>query len=228
MIAENVENIRLRVASACARVGRKPDEITLIAVTKTFSCNLIKEALAAGVVDFGENYVQEIRQKRRELMNDPILWHFIGHLQSNKVREIASWVHCIHSVDSIRVGKEISHQALKAGRVLDIMVEVNTSLESTKFGVRPESAVNLTKELISLPNVNVVGMMTIGPFLPDPECSRTSFQMLRQVKTMAGHEGIALRHLSMGMTNDFEVAIEEGATIIRIGTAIFGDRSGKK
>jgi hypothetical protein len=228
MVAENVENIRLRIASACARVHRKPEEITLIAVTKTFGSRHIREALAAGIMDFGENYVQELRQKRAELLDGPIRWHFIGHLQSNKVRDIAPWIECIHTVDSIGIGQEISRQASKSGRKLDILVETNTSGETSKFGAKPESTLNLIKELTLLPNVNVLGLMTIGLFLPDPEGSRPSFQLLGELKKNAQKEGVPLKHLSMGMTNDFEVAIEEGATMIRIGTAIFGGRTKQK
>jgi len=225
MVAKNIEIIRQRVGTACARARRSPEEITLIAVTKTFDSLSIREALKAGVADIGENYIQELRRKREELSVEKVRWHFIGHLQSNKVKYITPWIHCIHAVDSLSLGKEIAHQAGRISRTLTIFVEVNTSDESSKFGVLPEKAINIVQQLLLLKNVNVAGLMTIGPFLPDPESSRPSFRILREIKAEIERGGISLQHLSMGMTNDFEVAIEEGSTMIRIGTAIFGKRS---
>ncbi len=225
MVAKNIEIIRQRVGAACARARRSPEEITLIAVAKTFHSPSIRQALEAGVTDIGENYVQELRRKRDEFSDENIRWHFIGHLQSNKVKYIAPWIHCIHAVDSLSLGKEIAHQAGRIGRTLTIFVEVNTSDESSKFGVLPEKARNVVQQLSLLKNVDVAGLMTIGPFLPDPDSSRPSFRLLREIKTEVEREGMLLQHLSMGMTNDFEVAIEEGSTMIRIGTAIFGKRT---
>lgn len=224
MVAENVKNIRQRIASACRRVKRKPEEITLVGVTKTFGHLQIQEAVAAGVVDIGENYVQEATGKYQLLKNEPIRWHFIGHLQSNKVKDIVPWISVVHAVDSIRLGEELSNQAKKIGRKIDILIEVNTSGESTKFGVKPEETKGLVKALSECSNITVSGLMTIGPFLPDPEESRPAFRMLRELRDQCEQEGYRLPHLSMGMTNDFEVAIEEGATMVRIGTAIFGKR----
>jgi pyridoxal phosphate enzyme (YggS family) len=226
MVAENVENVRKRIAAACARAGRSPDDITLIAVTKTFSAEHIREALRAGVNDIGENYVQEFQQKRETLEHENIRWHFIGHLQSNKVKYIIESTYLIHSVDSFRLGEEIAKRAAKCDRHLDILVEVNTTGEQTKSGVQPEVAAGLVKDLQKLSNVTVAGLMTIGPFLPDPEQSRPAFRLLYEVRQKIQDEiGIRLPHLSMGMTNDFEVAIEEGTTLVRIGTAIFGKRT---
>ena len=225
MIAENVKNIRQRIASACNRVGRSTGEVTLIAVSKTFNEENIREAVDAGVGDIGENYVREFIEKRNALQDREIRWHFIGHLQRNKVKEIIPWIHLIHSVDSKRLAEEISLRASKAGRTISILVEVNTSNEQTKFGVMPEQTTALVKELINIPNVNVAGLMTIGPFLPDAEDSRPGSRTLRHIKERIEDDGIQLQHLSMGMTNDVEVAVEEGATLVRIGTAIFGKRT---
>jgi len=226
MVAENVKNVRQRIAAACARVGRSPDEITLIAVTKTFSAEQIREVVRAGVHDVGENYVQEFQQKHQTLAQENIHWHFIGRLQSNKVKHLVESMSMIHSVDSFRVGEEIAKRAAKLNRTVDILVEVNTTEEQTKSGVSPDAAPALVKDLRKLSGVAVAGLMTIGPFLPDAEQSRPAFRLLNSVrqKIHDGH-GIRLPHLSMGMTNDFEVAIEEGATMIRIGTAIFGKRT---
>ena len=228
MVAENIQNIRRRIASACNRVGRKTQEVTLIAVTKTFSSRSILEAVEAGVVDIGENYVQELTQKQSELRDERIRWHFIGHLQTNKIKVIVNTVHVIHSVDSLRLGKEISLQAGRNGQMVDILVEVNTSEEQSKFGVSPASAPGLVKEIVRLPHVTVCGLMTIGPFLPDPEASRPAFRTLRELRGSLENDGLFLPHLSMGMTNDFEIAIEEGSTLVRIGTAIFGKRTKQK
>lgn len=224
MIAENVLNIKQRISSACKKVGRNADEITLVAVTKTFSAETIRQAVEVGINDIGESYVQEMVKKHEKLKGEDIKWHFIGHLQTNKVKYIADWVHLIHAVDSIKLGNEISKWATKYKRRMDVLIEIKTSGQFTHFGVPVEDANMLVKELSKLPNVNVCGLMTIGPFLPDPEYSRGSFRTLRLLRDSIENEGYKLPVLSMGMTNDFEVAIEEGATMVRIGTAIFGSR----
>ena len=185
---------------------------------------MVGEAVRAGIVDIGENYVQELHRKRENLTDEGIRWHFIGHLQRNKVKELSSWIHLIHSIDSRRLAEEISHQAAINGRTIDILVEVNTSGEQTKFGVTPGETPTFVRELSGLPNIRIAGLMTIGPFLPDPEDSRPAFRILRQLRDRIEDSGIHMSHLSMGMSNDFEVAIEEGATLVRIGTAIFGKR----
>jgi pyridoxal phosphate enzyme (YggS family) len=225
MIAENIQNIRQRIDSACLRAKRTPDEVTLIAVAKTFGSGEILEAVQAGAKDIGENFVQEMSQKLIDIQDNSIRWHFIGHLQTNKIKYIIDTVYLIHSVDSLRLGKELSSQAGKHGKKVNILVEVNTSNEESKFGVTPDSAPALVKELSLLPHLHLMGLMTIGPFLPDPEESRPAFRTLREVRDALQKEGMALPHLSMGMTNDFEVAIEEGSTMVRIGTAIFGKRT---
>jgi hypothetical protein len=227
MIAENVRQVRERIQKACERSKRDPQRVRLIAVTKTFDAAKVREAGESGISDFGENFVQELQEKRAELGNPEIRWHFVGHLQSNKVKYIADFIHLIHSVDHWSVAEEIDKRGARIGRVIDALVEVNTSREQTKFGVKPESALEFVKSVAQLKNLKLKGLMTIGPFLPDPEESRPAFQGLRALRDEirnAGIEDVEMTELSMGMTHDFEVAIEEGATMVRIGTAIFGPR----
>jgi pyridoxal phosphate enzyme (YggS family) len=227
MITENIEKVRSRIRDACFRSGRKPEEVLLVGVTKTFSAAQIREAMKAGLRDFGESYAQELREKRKQLTDEEIRWHFIGHLQTNKVKYLTDFVYLIHSVDNIRVAEEISKRAAIAGRSVDILLEVHTTTEPTKYGVRPEETIDLAKQISTLPRVSVQGLMTMGPFSDDPNDSRPSFRQLAELRQQIegeGIPGISMRHLSMGMTHDFEVAIEEGATIVRIGTAIFGER----
>ena len=227
MIDANVDTIRRRIAAACKRVGRTPDEVTLVAIAKTFPAEVIREAVRAGVPDIGENYVQELLAKREQLAAEQIRWHFVGHLQSNKVRHIAPWVALIHAVDSLGVAQELDRRAARAGRVIDLLVEVNTTGEETKFGFSPDATVSFLRSLDSLAHIRVAGLMTVGPFLPDPEESRPMFRRLHQLRDEAralGQANVTMQHLSMGMTGDFEVAVEEGATLVRIGTALFGSR----
>lgn len=227
MIAENLLEVRKRIRRACERARRNPEAVHLIAVTKTLGAEKIREAIEAGVQDFGENFVQELRAKRQELQNPAVRWHFVGHLQSNKVKYIADFIHLIHSVDHRSVAEEIDKRGAKVGRVIDVLVEVNTSGEKSKHGLFPERTIEFVKSLAAYKNLKVKGLMTIGPFLPDPEDSRPACRALREIRDevlKAGIENIEMTELSMGMTNDFEVAIEEGATLVRIGTAIFGPR----
>lgn len=228
MIAENIHNIEENLKKTCLRVGRDPGTVSLIAVSKTFSAGNIIEAMARGSVDFGENYVQELLEKRNALLDRNIRWHFIGHLQSNKVRYIAEWIHMIHSVDSADLANEIQKRAAQYNRSIDVLVEVNTSDEATKFGVKPEHAPKLIEAVGKFPNVNVKGLMTIGPFSDSKDVSRSAFKCLKQIYDQANATGIVKQEmtvLSMGMTHDYEVAIEEGSTLVRIGTAIFGTRT---
>jgi pyridoxal phosphate enzyme (YggS family) len=225
MIAENVKNIHQRIATTCRRVHRNPEEITIIAVTKTFGVDEIRHVVDSGIYDIGENYVQELRQKHDELSNAKIRWHFIGHLQSNKIKYIGDWIHMIHAVDSLSLGEQLSKWSTRVNRALDILVEVNTTGEESKFGISPDNTAKLVKELSRLSNINLKGLMTMGPFLPDPEDSRPAFRTLRLLKESLEVDGLMLPILSMGMTNDFDVAIEEGATMVRLGTAIFGNRT---
>jgi len=227
MISENIDTIRQRISHACHSAGRDPADVTLVAVAKTFPATAVREAIIAGAVDIGENYVQELLGKRQELSDAPVRWHFIGHLQSNKVKSVAEWIHLIHAVDSATLMKEIDRRAAQAGRKIECLVEVNTTGERSKFGVRPEETRALVRTMAAYTNVIIAGLMTIGPFLPDPEGSRPMFRRLRELKeeiAAMGQANVTMRHLSMGMTGDFEVAIDEGATLIRIGTAIFGTR----
>jgi pyridoxal phosphate enzyme (YggS family) len=226
-IAENVRYVRERIARACERSSKDPENVRLIAVTKTFDAARVGEAVESGISDIGENFVQELLEKREEINNPVIQWHFVGHLQSNKVRFIADFVHLIHSVDRRSVAEEIDKRGAKIGRVIEALVEVNTTGEQTKFGVKPEETVGFIKSIAHLRNLRIKGLMTIGPFLPSPEDSRPAFRTLRalsdEVRTEE-IENVEMTDLSMGMTHDFEVAIEEGATMIRLGTAIFGPR----
>jgi len=227
MISENVESIRTRIDRACKRVGRDPHDVTLVAVTKTFPAGVISDVVRAGVFDIGENYVQELLEKRATLSGKAIRWHFIGHLQKNKVKYIADWITLIHAVDSVSLVGELDRRAEHAGRVVDCLIEVNTTGENSKFGIAPVNLAEFVKNVRGCRHIKLAGLMTIGPFLPDPEGSRPMFRQLRQLRdeiTAVGQENVTLEHLSMGMTGDFEVAIEEGATIIRIGTALFGPR----
>ncbi len=228
MIRERITSLEAQIQSACSRAGKKREDITLVCVSKTFGDDAVREAMASGLLDFGENYVQELTAKRQKLGDLSPRWHFIGHLQSNKVKYIAGFVHLIHSVDNLRLAQEIDKRAGQCGRILDVLVEVHTTDEATKYGVRPEDTVRLVEEMAVLPHVRVKGLMTMGPFSDDPNDSRPSFRLvagLGQEIEKKGIEGVAMKTLSMGMTHDFEVAIEEGATLIRIGTAIFGERT---
>lgn len=228
MISANVKVIRERIARCCDRIGRDPGDVTLVAVAKTFPAEMVRDVVQSGVGDIGENYVQELLQKRVALGDEEIRWHFIGHLQSNKARVVAPFVHLIHAVDSIGLAQELDRRAREASRVLDVLVEVNTTGEGSKFGVRPDDAEALVRSMQPYLNLRIAGLMTIGPFLPDPEGSRPMFRALRNLRDSIAavqQRNVTMRHLSMGMTGDFEVAIEEGATIIRIGTAIFGRRA---
>lgn len=229
MITENIETVRRRIREACFRCGRKPEEVLLVGVSKTFSPEHIREAMAAGLRDFGESYAQELREKREQLREEDIRWHFIGHLQTNKVKYLTDFVYLIHSVDNIRVAEEINKRAEKAGRKVNILLEVRTTTEATKYGIMPDKTVELAKQTSKLPWISVQGLMTMGPFSDDPNDSRPSFRQLVELRKQIEQEGIpgiTMQHLSMGMTHDFEVAIEEGATMVRIGTAIFGERKG--
>ncbi|MGB2868472.1 MAG: YggS family pyridoxal phosphate-dependent enzyme [Bacteroidota bacterium] len=226
MIAENLNILRNRIEQTCTRCGRKSDEIQIVAVSKTFGVDQIREVLAEGLVDFGENYVQELQEKRKKLPEGP-RWHFIGHLQSNKAKYIVDYVRLIHSLDSLEAARELQKRAEHAERTIDVLVEVHTTDEATKYGVMPEHVLGFVREVAEYDRVKIRGLMTMGPFSDDPNDSRSSFRRVAGLKKEIEGEGIknvAMEQLSMGMTHDFEVAIEEGATIIRVGTAIFGLR----
>jgi PLP dependent protein len=227
MIGHNLEQIQKRIDARCNLVGRSPSEITLLAVTKTFPAERVAEVVRFGLLDIGENYVQELLGKKSELNDERIRWHFIGHLQSNKVKYIVDWVHLIHAVESTELAKEIDRRAGQVKRIVDVLLEVNTTGELSKFGLIPERTVEFVRRHEHLQNIRITGLMTIGPFLPDPEGSRPMFRQLRSLKEQIANlhqSNVSMKHLSMGMSGDFEVAIEEGATILRIGTAILGSR----
>lgn len=226
MIRENIESVEARIQNACERAGRDRKDVHLICVTKTKPEEMLQEAYDAGQRDFGENKVQEICRKKPSLPVD-IRWHMIGHLQRNKVKQLIGQTVMIHSVDSLRLAETISAEAEKAGIVMPILIEVNAAAEESKYGVSPEEACELVKAVSSLKGVHVEGLMTIAPYTEDPEQNRPYFKRLRELAVDIGQkciDNVSMGILSMGMTGDFEVAIEEGATHIRVGTGIFGER----
>jgi len=227
MIADNLAAVRLRMAAAASRAGRDPDEVRLVVVSKTQPVEQIALAKAAGVRLFGENRVQEALEKIDALAGQGLHWHFIGHLQKNKVKYIIGRFELIHSVDSVDLAERISALGLKRREPTSILIQVNVSGEAAKSGVRPDDLEETLKAAAGLAGVRVEGLMTIPPYDPDPEASRPIFSRLRELaKEFDGVGGGSLKELSMGMSGDFEVAIEEGATLVRVGTAIFGERPG--
>ena len=227
MIADNIRSVETRIQNACERAGRNRDDVTLICVTKTMPVEDLRQAYEAGQRCFGENRVQEINDKFPRLPDD-IKWHMIGHLQTNKVRYLMDKAVMIHSVDSAHLARAISKEAVKAGRVMDILLEVNAAGEESKFGLIREEVLPLVKDIASLPGIHICGLMTVAPFTDDPETNRVFFRNLRELAVDIDRQSIdnvSMAVLSMGMTGDFEVAIEEGATHIRVGTAIFGKRN---
>ena len=227
MLKENLESVEARIQAACDRAGRKRDEVTLIAVSKTKPVSMLQEAYDLGVRIFGENKVQEIRDKYEALPKD-IEWHMIGHLQTNKVKYIVDKVKLIHSVDSLKLAETIEKEAEKHNCTADILLEVNVAEEESKFGLKSEEVLPLYDEIRQYSHINVRGLMTIAPFVDNPEKNRTIFSDLRKLYVDIKEKNIdngTVSILSMGMTNDYEVAIEEGATMVRIGTGIFGARN---
>ena len=225
-IAANVNKIKQRIAVAAVRVGRDPHSIKLMAVTKTVPPERILKAIEAGVTLLGENYVQEAKDKIA-LIGDSARWHMIGHLQTNKAKYAVKLFDCIHSVDRLELAQELDRRARPGGSKINILVEVNVSGEQTKNGVPALEAMDLIQRLSHLDNLAVHGLMTMAPYADNPENSRPYFKALRNLRNdilRTGIIGIRMEELSMGMTDDFEVAIEEGSTIIRVGRAIFGER----
>lgn len=228
MIAENLAKLRDNIARKCLEVGRNPDEIKLIAVSKYFGVDAILEANRLGVKDFGENRAQELMLKYEKL-GDKVIWHFIGTLQKNKVKYAVKAAEYIHSVDSIELLEEINKRASSLNKVQKILLEVKTSYEETKSGLTNEEEIFRIAELTkNYPNVNLVGLMTIAPLTDDENIIRKSFRDLRVLKDKMNKSGINITELSMGMTSDYEIAIEEGSTMLRIGSAIFGERDYSK
>ena len=226
-IKNNYEHVLQKVKDACERSNRDVNDVTLIAVSKTKPVAMLQEAYDCGCRDFGENKVQEIMDKYEQLPKD-IRWHMIGHLQTNKVKYIVDKVYMIHSVDSVKLAKEISKEAQKKGVVVKILLEVNVAKEETKFGVMSETVNDFYKDVVDLPGLEVCGLMTIAPYVEDAESNRQYFVKLNQLMIDIVQEktdNISVGELSMGMTGDYEVAIEEGATFVRVGTGIFGERN---
>ncbi|HJD33811.1 MAG TPA: YggS family pyridoxal phosphate-dependent enzyme [Candidatus Mediterraneibacter tabaqchaliae] len=226
MLRENLQEVEERIQEACRRAGRDRSEVTLVAVSKTKPVSMLKEAYDLGVRVFGENKVQEIREKYEALPKD-IEWHMIGHLQTNKVKYIADKVSLIHSVDSLRLAETIEKEAVKHNRIVDILLEVNVAEEESKFGIKTSEVLALAENVVQLPHIRLRGLMTIAPFVENPEKNRAIFANLHELYVDIKDKNIdngTVSILSMGMTNDYEVAIEEGATMVRVGTGIFGAR----
>ena len=226
MIKEHLTEVKERIEQACIRSGRNPGEVTLIAVSKTKPVPMLEEAYAAGARDFGENKVQEIAAKKPELPED-IRWHMIGHLQRNKVGQVLGKAVLIHSVDSLRLARQIETDAAKAGLDVDILLEVNVAREESKYGFMLEEVEDAIMTIKEFPHVHIKGLMTIAPFVENPEENRGIFKKLFEFAVdidKKNIDNVTMSVLSMGMTGDYEVAVEEGATMIRVGTGIFGAR----
>lgn len=227
MIAENLKQVQEKIEASCKTAGRDAKEVTLIAVSKTKPLSQLEEAYRAGARDFGENKVQELVDKIPNMPED-VRWHMIGHLQRNKVKYIVDKVYMIHSVDSLRLAEEINREALKKQVEVNILVEVNVAGEESKFGTDTESVTTLVEEIAKLPAVHIKGLMTIAPFVEDAEENRQYFRKLKQLSVDIAKKNIDnvfMNVLSMGMTGDYNIAVEEGATYVRVGTGIFGERS---
>lgn len=228
MIRENIAETENEIREACKRAGRDRSEVTLIAVSKTKPVEMLLEAYDAGVRDFGENRVQELMEKMPAMPED-IRWHMIGHLQRNKVKYIVGRVYMIHSVDSLELAQEISKEAVKRQVTVRILLEVNVAGEKSKFGVTVQEAGALAEAIAKLPGIHIEGLMTIAPYVEDQEVNRVYFRKLKQLSVdiySKNIDNISMNVLSMGMTGDYSVAVEEGATCVRVGTGIFGERKG--
>lgn len=227
MVKENLIEVQARIEAACRRSGRDPKEVTLIAVSKTKPVSMIQEAIEAGKREFGENKAQEMKEKYETLPAD-LTWHFIGHLQTNKVKYVVGRAALIHSVDSLHLAEAIDRESAKKKVVSEVLVEVNVAQETSKFGIRPEDTEALLRQMSNLSHIHVCGLMTIAPYVEDPEQNRGIFCQLKKLSVdIAGKniDNIDMSVLSMGMTGDYEVAVEEGATHVRVGTGIFGERN---
>ncbi len=227
-IIHNLNVILKRIENACINAGRNPKEVKLLMATKTVSADRIKIALQTGQTLIAENKVQEVKEKYEDLKNIPHTSHFIGHLQTNKIKDILKYgVQCVQSVDRLDLAEKLHQKLLAEGREMDILVQVNTSNEESKFGVSPENTLDLVKEISTLSTLKIKGLMTIGLFSSDEERVRTCFQLLKSLQqkiTNLNLPNVEMKELSMGMSGDLEIAIQEGATIVRVGTAIFGER----
>jgi pyridoxal phosphate enzyme, yggS family len=226
-ITENLSMVENKIAAACKRAGRERDEVKLIAVSKTQPVEAIREAIEYGINSFGENRVQELREKT-EIIKDNLDWHLIGHLQTNKVKFVVGKVSLIHSLENIRLAEALDKEAAKLGITVDVLAEINVAKEASKFGVNPEDAENFIREVSKFPNINIKGLMTVAPYTDISEENRKYFRQLKKIMVDLNSKNIhnvSMNVLSMGMTGDYEVAIEEGATLVRVGTGIFGSRN---
>ena len=227
MIKKNIEAVENKIKNACAKSGRDTNTAHLIAVSKTKPISMLQQAYDAGMRDFGENKVQEILEKYDQLPGD-IRWHMIGHLQRNKVKYIIDKVCLIHSVDSLRLAEEISKEAVKHNLTMPILIELNIAEEDSKFGLTFEECEEMIRKISALPNIQIKGLMTVAPFVEDAEENRQYFKIMKQLSVdimTKNIDNVCMDILSMGMTGDYEVAIEEGATHVRVGTGIFGERN---
>lgn len=226
MLKDNYDKVAENILKVCGKSGRKPDEVTLIAVSKTKPVSMLQEIYDHGCRDFGENKVQELVEKY-EVMPKDIRWHLIGHLQRNKVKYVVDKAALIHSVDSLKLAEEISKEALKKNVEVDILIEVNVAGEESKFGVKTVDAPELVSQIAELPGIHIKGLMTIAPYVENPEDNRQYFAQLRQLSvdiSAKNIDNVTMNVLSMGMTGDYETAVSEGATLVRVGTGIFGER----
>ena len=227
MLEENLREIERKIQEACKRANRAREDIVLIAVSKTKPVSMLKEVYDLGIRDFGENKVQELSEKYPQMPSDTT-WHLIGHLQRNKVKQIIDKVDLIHSVDSIRLAEAIEREAAKKDIIVNILLEVNVAEEESKFGFKVDEVLSAVEQIATFPHVRIKGLMTIAPFVENPEENRSVFAYLQKLSVDIARKNIdnvSVNILSMGMTNDYEVAIEEGATVIRVGTGIFGERN---
>lgn len=227
MLAENLKEVEKRIQEACIRANRSRDEVTLIAVSKTKPVSMLEEIYAEGVRHFGENKVQELTEKYEQFPND-MNWHMIGHLQRNKVKYIVDKVKLIHSVDSVRLAQTIEQEAAKKDIIVDVLIEVNVAEEDSKYGLKVDEVLPVIEEVAMFPHIRIKGLMTIAPYVENPEENRDVFARLQKLSVDIANKNIdnvSVSILSMGMTNDYEVAIEEGATMVRVGTGIFGERN---
>ncbi len=226
MLAENLKTVEERICKACERANRNREEVTLIAVSKTKPVSMLEEVYREGIRCFGENKVQELTDKYEQLPDD-VRWHMIGHLQRNKVKYIIGKTELIHSVDSIRLAETIEQEAAKKDIIADILIEVNVAEEESKFGLKVDEVIPLIEKIAKFPHIRIKGLMTIAPYVENPEENRNVFARLQKLSVDIAEKNIdnvSVGVLSMGMTNDYEIAIEEGATMVRVGTGIFGER----
>lgn len=227
MINENISKVRENIVKACEKAGRNPEEVTLIAVSKTKPVSAIEEALLSGTLDYGENKVQELCDKY-DVLPKNIRWHMIGHLQRNKVKYLVGKTYLVHSVDSLRLAEQIEKEFAKHNQVCDILVEVNIAQEESKFGINAKETEELIRKIAKFEHVRIKGLMTIAPYTGDPESNRDYFREIKKLSVDIRDKNIdnvSMDVLSMGMTGDYMVAVEEGATMVRVGTGIFGERN---